>query len=322
MIRKLLIGLIALAWSPLALAQDISVPGGAGLATPVSAANGGTGVANSTTLTFPGGNDTAAGLATVQTFSAANIFSAAGAASTPAVKVTGTPFAGTGTTSFPLVYVQDAAATASTVLSTTGTALGVNAHTGVGNLVDFMLDGVSELKVSSAGTVTSGGTIVSGNGVTVAAAGALSWSGRGIMSSPVAGTVKLGNADAAAPVAQTLAVQNVVSGTSNTAGSNLTISGSVGTGTGAGGDIIVKTAKAGTTGTTQNTGATVFTFSNLGVPVRPSFTVSALPTCGAGIAGGMAWVTDANATTFLTTVAGGGANKVPVSCDGTNWVIG
>lgn len=33
-------------------------------------------------------------------------------------------------------------------------------------------------------------------------------------------------------------------------------------------------------------------------------------------------VTDASATTFLSTVAGGGANKVPVVCDGTNWLIG
>jgi hypothetical protein len=32
--------------------------------------------------------------------------------------------------------------------------------------------------------------------------------------------------------------------------------------------------------------------------------------------------TDANATTFLSTVAGGGANKVPVVSGGTNWLIG
>ena len=35
-----------------------------------------------------------------------------------------------------------------------------------------------------------------------------------------------------------------------------------------------------------------------------------------------AFVTDATATTFLSTVAGGGANKVPVVSDGTNWLIG
>jgi hypothetical protein len=33
-------------------------------------------------------------------------------------------------------------------------------------------------------------------------------------------------------------------------------------------------------------------------------------------------VTDANATTFLSTVAAGGANIVPVISNGTAWVIG
>lgn len=35
-----------------------------------------------------------------------------------------------------------------------------------------------------------------------------------------------------------------------------------------------------------------------------------------------AFVTDANATTFASIVAGGGANKVPVYSDGVNWRIG
>jgi hypothetical protein len=34
------------------------------------------------------------------------------------------------------------------------------------------------------------------------------------------------------------------------------------------------------------------------------------------------FVTDANATAFMGNVAGGGANSVPVICDGTNWKIG
>jgi hypothetical protein len=51
-------------------------------------------------------------------------------------------------------------------------------------------------------------------------------------------------------------------------------------------------------------------------------TVSGLPTCNSGAQGAHAFVTDANATTFNTTVAGGGSNKLPVFCDGTNWKIG
>lgn len=51
-----------------------------------------------------------------------------------------------------------------------------------------------------------------------------------------------------------------------------------------------------------------------------SRTVATLPTGQA--AGTRAIVTDANATTFMATVAGGGANIVPVFFDGTNWKIG
>lgn len=51
-------------------------------------------------------------------------------------------------------------------------------------------------------------------------------------------------------------------------------------------------------------------------------TVATLPTAAAGLTGARAFVTDANATTFNATVAGGGANKVPVFCDGAVWKIG
>jgi membrane-bound inhibitor of C-type lysozyme len=51
-------------------------------------------------------------------------------------------------------------------------------------------------------------------------------------------------------------------------------------------------------------------------------TVASLPTCNSGAQGMRYVVTDANSTTFLSTVAAGGANVVPVVCDGTNWKIG
>lgn len=49
-------------------------------------------------------------------------------------------------------------------------------------------------------------------------------------------------------------------------------------------------------------------------------TVASLP--AAGTAGRRSFVSDANATTFASIVAGGGTNKVPVYDDGTNWRIG
>jgi hypothetical protein len=67
-----------------------------------------------------------------------------------------------------------------------------------------------------------------------------------------AANLRLGAADAAAPVAQTLSVQSVSSGTSNTAGQNFTITGSQGTGNAAGGSIVFQVAPAGSSGTAQN----------------------------------------------------------------------
>ena len=64
---------------------------------------------------------------------------------------------------------------------------------------------------------------------------------------------RFGAADAASALAQTLSVQSVVAGTSNTAGATFTINGSQGTGTGAGGNLIFQTAPAGGSGTSQNT---------------------------------------------------------------------
>jgi hypothetical protein len=50
-------------------------------------------------------------------------------------------------------------------------------------------------------------------------------------------------------------------------------------------------------------------------------TVAGLPSCSASYQGAVEAVTDANATTFNSTVAGGGANYVLVLCNGTNWTI-
>lgn len=51
-------------------------------------------------------------------------------------------------------------------------------------------------------------------------------------------------------------------------------------------------------------------------------TVANLPSAATAGAGARATVSDATATTFASTVTGGGANIVPVYSDGTNWKIG
>lgn len=53
-----------------------------------------------------------------------------------------------------------------------------------------------------------------------------------------------------------------------------------------------------------------------------ALTVATLPSASTAGAGARAFVTDATATTFLSIVAGGGANGVPVVSNSTNWLIG
>ena len=86
------------------------------------------------------------------------------------------------------------------------------------------------------------------------------------LSRKAAANLRLGKDDVAAPIAQTLSVQSVVAGTSNTAGANLTIQGSQSTGTGVGGPIIFQVSPAGTAanGTVQNALVNALTLSGDG----------------------------------------------------------
>lgn len=72
--------------------------------------------------------------------------------------------------------------------------------------------------------------------------------------------------------------------------------------------------------TTPSTGKFT-TLESTGYVKSASTTVASLPAAATG-AGTRHFVTDATAATFLSIVAGGGANKVPVVSDGTNWLIG
>jgi hypothetical protein len=75
-----------------------------------------------------------------------------------------------------------------------------------------------------------------------------------ILSRGGAATLQQGLADAAAPIGQSLIVQSVVAGTTDTAGVLWTRRASLGTGTGAGGNVVEKTGfSAKTTGTSQHT---------------------------------------------------------------------
>lgn len=249
---------------------------------------------DATTMTFPATSDTVMGLATAQTVTAAQTNSKAGAASVSATTYTGTPFAGTGTTSFPLIYANGG--TGPTTFSVNGTYFGANSITGfTGNFIDFHLNGgASVFSVNQAGTIVSAGPI------TLGSASSLSFGSRGILASPVAGNIQLGTQDAASPVAQILSIQSVVAGTSNTAGVSGTFTGSRGTGTGVGGALIFQTAPAGTTGSAQNALVTVQKWDAL-VHVSYGGTAPALSSCGGSP------TIDAHATDTSGTVTAGSA---------------
>lgn len=303
-----LLAACALIFTPLAAsAQSITPPtGGSSLTTPVSPTNGGSGVANTgnltwnaaqtfsftsaQTMTFPAASTTLAGLGTAQTFSAANIFSAAGAASTPGLSVTGVPFAGTGTISTPQLYVNSGAS-APTTWSTSGTLIGINAPSGfAGNFLDVHLNGGASLfSVNSVGAIQTGNQVVSGSTVTgaslVSSGGTLTLGGGGgvVLSAAGGSILHWGPADTAAPTAQGIQFQSVVAGTTNTAGVNTTVKGSLSTGSGLSGDLIAQTGGTGAASTTPNTAATGWTLKGASQHFQFGGNIApAITSCGTG----------------------------------------
>ncbi len=95
------------------------------------------------------------------TWTGSHIWSKSGAASLPTISITGTPFAGTGTTSFPLVFINETGATAATDWDTAGTYFGMNIH-GSGTFANWKKDGVTKFKVDNAGHVTVEGVTSAG----------------------------------------------------------------------------------------------------------------------------------------------------------------
>jgi hypothetical protein len=85
---------------------------------------------------------------------------------------------------------------------------------------------------------------------------------------------------------------------------------------------------------TQLAGTTNFTFvsttgilsvpnvTTTGVVKTTATTYSGLPLAGAAGAGARSFITDADTTTFLATVGGGGSNAVPVVSNGSTWIVG
>jgi hypothetical protein len=299
-------------------ARTISLPDATGTVALVAGSSGsilynnGGALAGISTLTYDGTTLTTAGRF-VNSYNAT--------ASTPAKSFTGTWFTGgTSTTTKPQVLIEPTGAT-STAWSTSGTGLGVNAASGfAGNLLDLQVNGTSYVRVSGGGDLLSNVFYARNGSNTVAGINNTDGSGPIIhanafgkigfftgsnfpgvldayLSRDAAGTLAQRNGTAA----QTTNLYNTFTDASNYERLATTWSSNV---------CYTRSQNAGTGS------------ARLYVPVTGATTVSGLPAAATAGAGARAFVTDANATTFLSTVAGGGANKVPVVSDGTNWLIG
>lgn len=177
-------------------------------------------------------------------------------------------------------------------------------------LLDLQVGGTSKFKVDKTGAGTFAGAV---SGASYIAAGSYLQAGTGLALPSTSGWIQIGSdttltRDAANTLAlrnttnaQTFRVYNTYTDASNYERFAVTWSS----------DVAYARAQNAGTGSAR-----------LFVPVTGSTTVDALPAAATAGAGARSFVTDATATTYLSTVAGGGSNKVPVVSDGTNWLIG
>lgn len=206
-----------------------------------------------------------------------------------------------------------------TSLAVNGATLGANALAVTGT-------------IQSSGTIATGGNVTASAGfmssnqgyTTITAAAIYNINGDTIFSRKAAANWQLGNADAAAPVAQTLGVQSVVAGTTNTSGQTTTLIGSIATGSGTSGDWVIKTGGSGAGATAQNTATTALTIKGVTQRVVAATTIATggytVVTLPAGVIGDRAYVTDALTPTFLGILTGGSSTVTPVFYNGSAWV--
>lgn len=197
---------------------------------------------------------------------------ATGAVSTSTILLTGTPYAGGGgTTNFPIMYLNVSGATAPTTFSSNGTFFGINAQSSfTGTFVDYRINGGSPVyKVDWNGQVYLNSTSqylarVVNNLMLGGMTGIVFNASTSTFSSPSANTFLLG-VDSASPTSQTLNINGVTAGTTNTAGVNWVFQGSHSTGNAAGGGFVWQVTPAGSSGSSVNSYVTVLQTDSTGL---------------------------------------------------------
>lgn len=192
-------------------------------------------------------------------------FSGNGAASTPGLLITGTPYtAGSATTNFPQLYINNGA-TAPTTLSTSGTEFGINAPSGfAGNMIACHVNGAASVfSVSGGGAMTCSGQATV-NSLQISSSGGFSFAARGSFTSPASGTIQMGSVDSGSISAQTFQPQSAV-GSANVSASDWTFRHSLSTGSGTAGKCV---RTSGFAGLTSNSATTI----NNSTPSAATFT--------------------------------------------------
>ena len=177
----------------------------------------------------------------------------------------------TGTTTVNHALTVTSTLTASSTLTVTGELQANNASGITTTQTTFPLVNTTATTVNFAGAATavnigaSSGTLTLNNTTLVYKGNELRFgsSSDAIIARTGAAAFRLGSTtDSATPVAQTLGVQNATG--TDIAGATFTINGSRGTGSGAGGSIVFKTAPAGSTGSSQNSLSSTVTIDSTG----------------------------------------------------------
>jgi hypothetical protein len=167
------------------------------------------------------------------------------------------------------------------------------------NKIGLVVNGglVGDYGITSATRFTINATFASTGNFILNAAGAFTWNNVTFLTSPASAVVHIGQPDAASPIAQTLGFQGVVAGTTNTGGQNASIAGSLSTGSGTSGDIILQTGGTGAGATTQNSEVTAMVIKGATQAIQ----MPGLASSSASQTGTVCWTTGTGNLTVDTT---------------------
>lgn len=165
----------------------------------------------------------------------------------------------------------------------------------------FDVNGASEATLSSTGLMSASG--FQGGNIIANTALYLNGGLTTVLTSPSTAFFSFGGPSIAAPIAQTLGVSSVVAGTSNTAGVNATIQGSLSTGSGVSGDVVIRTGGTGAAATVQNSAVDGVRIKGATQHFSYGGSIPVVSACGSGTPTIDTKATDSSGTVTTGTVA-------------------